>query len=153
MDGVFDSLVTATAADVTGHRFAYLIVVGFWIFDQQGCGLHDLASLAEPALWDIQLAPGLLHRVIPGAMKTFDCRNLAVDHVGNRGYAGANGLLVDNNGARAAQSLAAAVFRARQAHFIAEKPEQRKIRVSVPIMLLAINLYFDHVRSSLFLSC
>jgi hypothetical protein len=86
-------------------------------------------------------------------MKTFDCRDLPADHIGNRGDAGANGLLVDNNRACAAQSLAAAVFRARQACLIAEKPEQWKIRVAVPIVLLAIDFYFDHVRSSLFLSC
>ena len=87
MDRVFDALVTAAAADITRHRLAYLIVVGFWIFDQQGCGLHDLAGLAKSALRDIELAPGLLHRVVPGGMKTFDCRDLPVDHVGNRGDA------------------------------------------------------------------
>jgi hypothetical protein len=153
VDRVFDALVTATATDVTRHRFANLIVVGFCIFDQQGCGLHDLTGLAISALWNIELAPGLLHRVIPGGMKTFDCRNFPVDGIGNRGDAGANGLLVEHNGACPAQSLAAAVFRARQAGLIAEKPKQREIRVAVPILLLAIDFYFDHVRSSLFLSC
>jgi hypothetical protein len=56
---VFDALITAAAADIARHRLAYLIVVGFRIFDQQGCGLHDLAGLAKSALWDIELAPGL----------------------------------------------------------------------------------------------
>jgi hypothetical protein len=123
MDCVFDALVTATAADVTRHCFAYLIVIGFWIFHQQGCGLHDLASLAIAALWDIQLTLGLLDRVIPHRMKTFDCRDLPAGHVGNRSDAGANGLLVDNHGARTAQGLAATVFCARQAGLITEKPE------------------------------
>jgi hypothetical protein len=29
MDRVFDALVTAAAADIARHRFAYLVVVGF----------------------------------------------------------------------------------------------------------------------------
>ena len=66
MDGVFDALVTAAAADVARHRLAYLVVGGFWIFHQQRRRLHDLAGLAKAALRDIELAPGLLHRVIAG---------------------------------------------------------------------------------------
>ena len=145
MDRVLDALIAAAAADIARHRLAYLIVAGFRIFQQQRGGLHDLADLAKAALRDIELAPGLLNRVISGGMQTFDCRDLPVDYVGNRGDAGANGLLVDNNGACAAQSLAATVFRARQAGLVAEKPEQWKIRVAIPTMLLAIDFYFDHV--------
>ena len=73
----------------------------------------DFGSAGYDRLRDIELAPGLLHRVIPSGMKTFDCRDLPTDHVGNRGDAGSYRLLVDNNGACAAQSLAAAIFCAR----------------------------------------
>src|ERR1700755_1840691 len=146
MNRVLDALVTATAADVARHRFANLIVVGFWVVDQQGYGLHDLTGLAKAALWNVQLSPGLLHCVIAGRMKALDCRDLPVHRVGNRRDAGANVLLVDHNGACAAQSLAATVLRACQAGLVAEKPEQWKIRVAVPTVLLAINLYLDHVR-------
>src|SRR6267378_8430147 len=117
MDRVFDALVTAAAADVARHRFAYLVVGGFWVFHQQRGGLHDLAGLAIAALRDISLAPGLLNGVIARGMKAFDCRDLA-DHVGNRGDAGAHGLLINNNSACAAESLAAAKFRARQSDFV-----------------------------------
>src|SRR5215212_7142141 len=110
MDGVFDALVTAAAAEVTRHRFAYLIVARSWIFKQQCGGLHDLAGLAITALWDVQLTPGLLNRVIAVGMKPFDGRNLPADNVGNRGNAGADSLLVDDNGTCPAQSLAAAVL-------------------------------------------
>src|SRR3954463_9121539 len=110
MDGVFDALVTPTAADVPRHRFAYLIVIGFWIVHQQGCGLHDLASLAITALWDVQLPPSLLNGVIPRRMKAFDGRDVPANDVGNRGDARANGLLVDNNSTCPTQSLAAAVL-------------------------------------------
>src|ERR1700731_210589 len=144
MDRVFDALVTAAAADIARHRFAYLIVSGFGIIHQQCRGLHDLAGLAIAALRDIHLAPGLLNRVITRGMKAFDGRDLPAPHVGNRGNAGAYGLLVNNDSARAAESLATAEFRAGQSDFITEKPEQWKIRVAVPVSLLAINFHLDH---------
>jgi hypothetical protein len=74
-------------------------------------------------LQDIYLTPGLLNRVIPRGMKAFDCHDLSADHVGNRGDAGAHGLLINNNTACAAVSLAATKFRARQSDFITKKPE------------------------------
>src|ERR1700742_3002671 len=110
MDRVFDALVTAATADVTRHRFAYLIVVGFGIFREQCGGLHDLAGLAIAALRNVDLAPGLLNWMIPGRMKPFDRGDLAVDDVGNRGDAGANSLLVDDDSAGAAERLAASEF-------------------------------------------
>jgi hypothetical protein len=152
MDGVFDALVTAAAADITRHRFAYLIVSWFCVVHEERGGLHNLAGLAIAALRDIYLAPGLLNGVITRWMKAFDRRDLPVDHVGNRSDAGAYGVLTDNNGACATESLAATKLRARQSDFITEKPEQRKIRVAVPISFLAVNLHLDHDRSSLSLA-
>ena len=61
--------------------------------------------------------------------------------------------LVDDDGAGAAQRLAAAEFGAGQSGFVAEKPEQRKVRIAVPVLFLAVDLQLDHDRSSLFLSC
>src|SRR5580692_7337779 len=124
MDRVFDALVTAAAADIARHRFAYLIVRGLWIFRQQCRGLHDLAGLAIAALRNIDLAPGLLNRVIAGRMQAFDRRDLSDDHVGDRGDASARGLLVYDHRACAAQRYAAAEFRAGQSDFVTEKPEQ-----------------------------
>src|ERR1700682_587922 len=92
MHGVFDALISAATADVARHRFAYLVVIGLWIFDEECRGLHDLAGLAIPALWAVQLAPVFLNRVIRGRVRAFDGCNLPVDPVGNRGDAGANGL-------------------------------------------------------------
>jgi hypothetical protein len=53
MDRVFDSLVTAAAADVARQGFAYLIMCGLWIFHEECGGLHNLAGLAITALRDI----------------------------------------------------------------------------------------------------
>ena len=132
MNRVFDALVTAAAADVARHRLAYLVVAGFRVIHQKCGGLHDLAGLAEAALRDVHLTPGLLHRVVAGRMKSFDGSDVAADHVGNRCDAGANRLLVDDHRARAAQRLTAAILGAGQAGFVAQIPEQREIRVAIP---------------------
>jgi hypothetical protein len=152
MDGVFDALVSAAAADVARHRLSYLVVGRFWIFHQERGRLHDLTGLAIAALRNIQFAPGLLNRMVAGRVKAFDRGDFAADHIGNRRDAGAHGVLVDHNGAGAAERLAAAKFGACQAHLIAEKPEQRKVGIAIPVLLLAINLQLDHDRFSLFLS-
>src|SRR6266478_7392590 len=146
MHCVFDTLVTAAAADVTGHRFAYLVVVRFRVLVQKRRRLHDLAHLAVAALRDIHLAPRLLNRVIAGGVEAFDGRDLAADDVGYRSDAGTHGLLVDHDGAGAAERLATAEFGAGQSHLITEIPKQRKIRVAIPILFLAVNLYLDHDR-------
>jgi hypothetical protein len=49
----FDALVSTAAADITRHRFTYLVARWFWIFDQQGSRLHDLTGLAIAALRDV----------------------------------------------------------------------------------------------------
>ena len=153
MHGVFDALVAATAADVAGHGLADLVARGFWIVHQQRRRLHDLAGLAEAALRDVELAPGLLYRVIAGRVQPFDGGDVAAGGVGNRGDAGAHRLLVDDDGAGAAQRLAAAEFGAGQPDLVADEPDEWKIRIAVPVLLLSINLQLDHDCPSLFLSC
>src|SRR5437868_11816509 len=103
---ILDALVAAAAANIARHRLAYLIVRGFWIFRQQRGRLHDLADLAKTALRDIELTPGLLNRVIARRMKTFDRRDLPIDHIGNRRDTGADRLLVDDQVSGTAKCLA-----------------------------------------------
>jgi hypothetical protein len=153
MDGVFDALITAAPANITRHRFAYLIMSGFGILHEECGGLHNLAGLAITALRNVSLAPGLLNRVITRGMKALDCRDLSIDYIRNRSDARTHRLLIDNNGAGATESLTTAKFRTRQSDFVTEKPEQWKVRVAVPISLLPINPQLDHDRSSLFISC
>jgi hypothetical protein len=112
VDGVFDALVTAAAADVARHRFTYLVVGGFGILREKGGGLHDLAGLAVTALRHIDLTPSLLDGVVAGGMKAFDRRHFPAGRIGNGSDAGTYGLLVNDYGASAAQCLAAAEFRA-----------------------------------------
>ena len=58
--------VGATSTDVSGHRFIDLVVSRFGMNRQKRRGAHDLPGLAVAALRDVELAPGLLKRVIPG---------------------------------------------------------------------------------------
>ena len=139
MDRVFDALIGAAAADIARHGFAYLVTGGFWIVQEKGCRLHDLPGLAIAALRDISLAPGFLNRVIACGVKAFDRRDLAVDHVGNRGDAGPHRILVDDDGACTAQRLAAAEFRAGEAELVAQIPEQRHRRIAVERPVLAVH--------------
>src|SRR4051812_27689013 len=123
MDCVLDALVAAAAADVARHRLADLVVRGFRIVHQKRSRLHDLAGLAEAALGNVDLAPGLLDRVIAVRMQSLDRGDLASGDVVDRRDAGAHGFLVDDDGAGAAQGLATAEFGAGQPGLVAQEPE------------------------------
>src|SRR5690348_15482624 len=147
MHGVLDALVTAAAADVTRHRFAYLVMRGFWIVHQQRGRLHDLTGLAEAALRHIDLAPGLLNGMVAGRMQAFDGGDLPARGIGEGRDAGTDRLLVHDHGARSAQRLAAAELGSGHSDFVANKPQQWEVRIPVPAVLLAIDFQFDHDRS------
>src|ERR1700738_754945 len=121
MNRVLDALIAPAAADVPCHRLADLVMSGFRIFRQQCDRLHDLAGLAVTALWDVDLTPGLLHRVITSWMQTLDGRYFTISHVGDRRDAGAHGLLVDDHGAGAAEGLTAAELGACQSDFVPQQ--------------------------------
>jgi len=146
MHRVFDALVTAAAADVTGHRGSDLIVGRFRVLGQKCRRLHDLAHLAEAALRDIHLAPRLLNRVIAGGVEAFDGRDLPADDIVHRCDAGTYRLFVDHHGAGAAKRLAAAEFGAGQPYFVTQIPKQWKVRIAIPGLFLSVYLDFDHDR-------
>src|SRR6186713_830318 len=106
VDRVLDALVAAATADVAGHRFADLVMRWLGVLHQERSSLHDLAGLAEAALGDVDLAPGLLDRMIAVWMQALDRGDLAAGDVVDRRDAGANGFLVDDDSAGAAQGLA-----------------------------------------------
>src|SRR5262249_37036273 len=122
MHGVLDALVTAATADVARHRFPYLVMGGFWIVHQERGGLHDLPRLAKAALRHVDLPPSLLNGMIAGGVEAVDGGNLPAGGVGDGGDAGAHGLLVQEDRARATQGNATAEFGAGQSYLVAEKP-------------------------------
>src|SRR3954452_3704254 len=123
MDGVFDALIATAAADIARHRLANLIMRRLGIVDQQRGRLHDLACLAKSALRNVDLAPGLLHRMIAVRMQAFDGRHLAIGHVGDGGDAGAHCIIVNDYGAGPAQCLATAELGAGQTGLVPKEPE------------------------------
>src|SRR5689334_11076408 len=139
-----DALVAAAAADVAEHGVVDLLVRGCGGFREQGRGLHDLAALAVPALRHADVAPGDLDRMFAGRMEAFDRGDGLAADVGHRDAAGANGFTVEMNGTGAAERYATAEFRAGQAEFVAQKPQQRHRRIAVERPLLSIYFYADH---------
>src|SRR5262245_6725531 len=57
-DGRVDTLITAAAAEIAGHRLRDLGIGGRRLARQQRRGLHDLAGLAVAALRHAGVAPG-----------------------------------------------------------------------------------------------
>src|ERR1700730_7853679 len=123
LDGGGDALIAAAAADVAAHRAVDLFFGGVLVRRQQCCGLHDLASLAIAALWDIQGTPRLLYRMISVRVEPLDGYHRAAADIVYGGDAGAGGFAVDMDGAGTAQRHPAAVFRSGEPELIAQVPE------------------------------
>jgi hypothetical protein len=70
----YDSLIAATAADISRHPVQDFLVARTWIGSDQGGGLHDLAGLAKPALWHIKITPGLLNGMVSIGAEALDRR-------------------------------------------------------------------------------
>ena len=138
MHCVLDALVTATTADVAGHRFTHLIMRWLRVLFEKGHRLHDLPRLAVSALRHVDLTPGLLDRVVASRVKALDRDDLAIRDIRDRRDAGTNRIVVDHDRAGTAERLATTEFRSGQADLIAEKPQQRQRRIAVPIVLLAV---------------
>jgi hypothetical protein len=83
------------------------------VLHQQRRSLHNLAGLAKAALRHVDLAPSLLDRMVAGRVKAFNSSDVAARYVGHRRNTGANGFLVGNDRASAAERLTATVFGTR----------------------------------------
>src|SRR2546425_7333358 len=131
LGGVLDSLadpdVRTAATDVPRHR-GVDVAVG-WVGicgEQRRCG-HDLAGLAIAALRHLQLDPGLLDLLAGGGgTDRLDRSDAPAGRGRDRRDARAHRLAVEMDRARAAQSEAAAGFRAGHPQHIANHPEQRR---------------------------
>jgi hypothetical protein len=59
-------------------------------------------------------------------------------------HAGPHRLPIDHDRAGAAQGLTAAKLGAGQSNFVTQEPEQRKRRIAVPALFMAVYLHFNH---------
>ena len=76
--------------------------------------------------------------------QAFDGGDVLAGGIADRQAAGAYGLAVDMHGAGAAHRNAAAEFGAGQSQFVADDPEQRRLRLDVELMRLAVDGDGDH---------
>src|SRR5271155_315043 len=103
LDGGGDPLIAPTATDVAAHHADDLGLGRIFAGREQGRRLHDLPGLAIAALWDIEGAPGLLHRMVAIGVEPFDRHHRAAVGIADCGDAGAGCLAVDVDRAGAAQ--------------------------------------------------
>jgi hypothetical protein len=98
-------------------------------------------------LRDILGEPGLLHRVLAVGRQAFDGGDGLAGDVADLDAAGAHGFAVHMHGAGAALRDAAAEFGAGQSDLIANDPEQRRLRLDVELMRVAVDGDGDHEMS------
>ena len=123
-----DSRVGSTATDVCNGGID-IAIRGVRIGFQQQCGGHDHARLAIAALGHAFGCPCLLDRVAPIARKAFNC---CYNRPFERRYgnlARTHSAAIHINRARSAVSRPAAVFCTGQVRCIAQRPEQRRLRI------------------------
>src|SRR6202047_2447269 len=131
LDGGGDELIAAAAADVAAHRTVDIFFGGVLVGRQQCCGLHDLASLAIAALWDIQCTPRLLYRMISVRVEPLDGYHRAAADIVYGGDAGAGGFAVDMDGAGSAQRDPTAVFRSDDPELVPKIPGERRRWIAI----------------------
>ena len=99
---------------------------------KQRHGSHDHAGRAVTALHRVVIEERLLHAVeLPIRAETLDRLDAMTGERRRARRARANGFAIDEDRARAALALAAAVLRARQLERFAQHPEQAAIWICV----------------------
>src|SRR5437867_10576760 len=122
-----DALIRSAPADVR-HRVVDVLVGRLRLLPEQRRRRHDLPGLAVAALRDVERRPGLLHGMRARGRQPLDRDDLVGGlHASNRQDARAHQLAVDVHGAGAALRDAAAVLGARQAHLLADGPQERRV--------------------------
>src|SRR5262249_52885486 len=106
---------------------------------------HDHAALAVAALRNVVIDPGLLHPMHgAGRGQALDSGDLLALSRADGKRAGTDRLAVDVDGAGAALRDAAAILGAGQADLLADRPQQRGIRLHVDIMCLSVDSQASH---------
>jgi hypothetical protein len=106
---------------------------------EEGSDRHDHAALTVAALWHVVIDPGLLHLVeCAFEGKALDGDDLLAGRVARGQAAGAHRNAVQMHRAGAAQGDAATIFRTREAHVLADRPEQWRIRFDLDVCTLPL---------------
>src|ERR1043166_8667293 len=138
----------AAPADV-GDLAIDVGVGGLRLVLQQIGDRHDHAALAVAALRHVVIDPGLLHLVQHAVLgEALDGGDLLADRLAHRKRAGARRDAVDMHGAGATLRDAAAVFGAGETDVLANRPEQRRVRLDVDVVILSVDIETNHSRTS-----
>ncbi len=109
------------------------------ILDQEGISTHDHARRAISALVSVVFQEGLLERMeIAVAFKSLDGQNSLAVHRGNGRRTGTNGVVVDDDRARTAESFATSELRAGHAEIFPEHPQQHTFIIDADSLGLRI---------------
>src|SRR5688572_19441324 len=136
-----DARVRAAAAQVAGERLPDLVVARALVGREQRGGFHDHAVDAVAALHRLLLDEGLLQRVRPlrGA-QPFERDDLLAGGRGHGEATGAHGFSVHVHRTSAALREAAAKARAVEIEIVAQRVEQRHLRiVDAQVVRLAVD--------------
>ena len=147
MDGNANFLEGATATNVGDGRID--VGIGWLGFSfEKGCGRHDHSRLAIAALRHLMLEPGLLHLgKLAIFFQAFDGLHFLFANCTDRINTRALGLAIDQHRAGAALRYTAAIFGAGEPQLLADCPEQRRRRIHIDRMLLAIDAQVNHENS------
>src|SRR5690606_14528189 len=118
LDRLVDLRVARAPAEVAGKRLADLLARRLRVVEQERVGGHEDPGRAEPALCGAVIAERGLERVRrpgPGPGETLDGRDAPALGLPDRGDAGEDGLVIEEDGAGAAVALVAPLLRAGQA--------------------------------------
>src|SRR3989441_3143584 len=149
LDRRANPLVGAAAADVAGHGLVDIAIGGLRRLGEQAGGLHDLPALAIAALRDVQTAPRRLDALADRCRAdSLDRRDLLAFRSRDRRHARARRRAVQGHRARAAEGHATPELAAGESKFIAQRPEQRRVRGDVDSHRFAIDVESGHVDSS-----
>ena len=134
----------ATAAEVTVHALDDLGTRGMRSVQQQAVSVHDHAGGAVAALQGIVVDEGLLQRMqLAVRGQALDRGDVLARHVLCFERAGAYGLLLDDDGARAAQTLTTSILGAGQSQVVAEHRKQRAMGIDPNAHSLAVEIEAD----------
>src|SRR5580693_4344423 len=126
-----DTWVSGPSAYVAAHGAVDIGIGRRGIFlEQRRCG-HDLSRLAVSALRYLQIDPGSLHGLGLLALQSLNRRDVPTGHGGERYHTGADRLTVEVDGAGAAHGHSATKLGAVQAGDLADRPQQRHVRIRI----------------------
>ena len=140
MDGADDAREHATAAHIPLHHAGNLFVGWILMGPEQPDDRHHHAGCAVTALKCLGLEHGLLDWVqLVSGRNTFDSRDRFAGEAPDLRNTGSNCLILDEHGACATMTFAAAVLAAGQAEIIAKDREQTVVRIALDLMRSAVD--------------